>query len=66
MLEHGYDAIPVTRRALSEFQVYNDRNNVITSLFKLHQLLYAGSKLPLDKPGLSRNIRTLLGSEALQ
>lgn len=66
MLEQGYDALPPTRRALGERAAGDDFGVVLKSLSRLHELLYAGSKLPEGKPGLSRNIRTLLARENLQ
>jgi hypothetical protein len=64
MLEMGYDALPPTRKALGESPSGDDRDIVIKSLSRLHELLYAGSMLPADKPGLSSNILTLLAREA--
>jgi hypothetical protein len=66
MLEQGYDALPPTRKACGELATTDDRRIVLKSLSHLHGLLYANSKLPGDKPGLSRNIRTLLAREHLQ
>lgn len=66
MLEQGYDALPPTRKALGETPAGDDRRIVMKALSRLHELLYANSKLPGDKPGLSRNIRTLLTGENLQ
>jgi hypothetical protein len=66
MLEQGYDALPPTRKALGETPAGNDRRIVIKALSRLHELLYADSKLPTDKPGLSRNIRAQLAREDLQ
>lgn len=67
MLEHGHDALPPARKVFEEFSSSgDDRRIVLESLSRLHELLYADSKLPEDKPGLSRNIRTLLAREDLQ
>jgi hypothetical protein len=66
LLEQGHDALPPTRKALGESVVGDDRSIVLKSLSRLHELLYADSKLPEDKPGLSRNIRTQLAREDLQ
>lgn len=66
MIEQGHDALPPTRKALGESAAGDDRRIVMKALSRLHELLYADSKLPEDKPGLSRNIRTLLAREALQ
>lgn len=66
MLELGHDALPPTRKALGESLVGDDRRIVMKALLRLHQLLYSDSKLPADKPGLSRSIRTLLAREDLQ
>jgi hypothetical protein len=67
MLEQGHDALPPARQALEKSPVSgDDRRIVLKSLSRLHELLYADSKLPKDKPGLSRNIRTLLAREDLQ
>lgn len=66
MLEQGYDALPPARKALDQSTGEDDRNIVLRSLSHLHKLLYANSKLPEDKPGLSRTIRKLLASEGLQ
>lgn len=65
MLEQGHDALPPARKAMGESAVGCDRSIVIASLSRLHQLLYLNCKLPADKPGLSRNILTLLASENL-
>jgi hypothetical protein len=65
MLEQGHDALPPTRKALGELSVGEDRDTVLNSLAKLHELLYVNSKLPADKPGLSRNIRSQLAHEGL-
>lgn len=66
MLEQGHDALPPTRKVLGEPPIGDDRSIVVKSLSRLHDLLYAGSKLPEDKQGLSRNIRTLLAREDLR
>lgn len=67
LLEQGHDALPPARKALEKSPVpSDDRRIVLKSLARLHELLYADSKLPGDKPGLSRNIRTLLAREDLQ
>jgi len=67
LLEQGHDALPPARKALEKSPVPgDDRRIVLKSLARLHELLYADSKLPEDKPGLSRNIRTLLAREDLQ
>ena len=65
MLEADYDALPPAREALGEPSVRDDRDIVLKSLSRLHELLYAESKLPAEKPGLSRNIRTFLASKDL-
>jgi hypothetical protein len=65
MLEQGHDALPPTRKALGELNVGDDRGTVLNALAQLHELLYANSKLPADKPGLSRNIRSQLAREDL-
>lgn len=67
MLEQGHDALPPARKALEKPHAScDDRRIVLNSLARLHELLYAGNKLPEDKPGLSRNIRTLLAREHMQ
>lgn len=66
MLEQGHDALPPTRKALGESNVGDDRSIVLKALSRLYDLLYADSKLPADKPGLSRNIRIQLAREDLQ
>lgn len=67
MLEQGHDALPPARKTFEEsFAAGDDRLIVLKSLSRLHEFLYADSKLPEDKPGLSRNIRTLLARENLQ
>lgn len=66
MLEQGHDALPPTRKALGEPSAGDDRRVVLKALARLHELLYADSKLPAEKPGLSRNIRTQLAREDLQ
>lgn len=66
MIEQGYDSLPATRKALDEIADGDDSRIVIKALSRLYELLYANSKLPADKPGLSRNIRTLLTRKDLQ
>lgn len=67
MIEHGYDALPPARAAIEGPVVrQDDRSTVVAALATLHQLLYAESKLPMDKSGLSRNIRTLISREEQQ
>lgn len=67
MLEYGHDALPPARKVFEEVSPSDDdRRIVLESLSRLHKLLYADSKLPEDKPGLSRNMRTLLAREDLQ
>lgn len=66
MIEQGYDALPPTRKALGESAAGDDKRIVMEALSRLYELLYADSKLPVDKPGLSRNIRTLLAREDMQ
>lgn len=66
MIEQGYDALPPTRKALGEPVAGDDRRIVLKALSRLHELLYASSKLPEGKSGLSRNIRTFLAREDLQ
>lgn len=66
MLEQGLDALPPTRKALGESNVGDDRCIVLKELSRLYELLYADSKLPADKPGLSRNIRIQLAREDQQ
>ena len=61
MLVQGLDAIPPARAALETPELpFYDRRAVAKSLSRLHELLYADSRLPGDKPGLSMNIRKLL------
>ena len=67
LLEQGHDALPPARKALEATPATNDdRRIVFKALSRLHELLYANSQLPQDKPGLSRSIRTLLAGEDLQ
>ena len=67
LLEQGHDALPPARKALEAAPATSDdRQIVLKALSRLHELLYTNSKLPEDKPGLSRNIRTLLAGENLQ
>ena len=66
MLEQEDDALPPTRKTLGETAGGDDTRIVVMALSRLHELLYAGSKLPAEKPGLSRNIRSLLAREDLQ
>lgn len=67
MLEQGHDALPAARKALETSPVSgDDRRIVLKSLAYLHEMLYSASQVPADKPGLSRNIRSLLASENLQ
>lgn len=66
MLELGYDALPPARKTLEKSATDCDRVIVITSLLRLHELIYVNSKFPLDKPGLSSNILTLLANENLK
>lgn len=60
MLEQGHDAIPPARNAIEKAHASDDRLIVINALSRLHELLYSDSKLPADKLGLSRSIRTIL------
>ena len=47
MLKQGYDALPPARKALEVSPTPgNDRSIVLESLSRLHELLYADSKLP--------------------
>ncbi len=66
LLEKGHDALPPTLNSLGKLPVGNERKIVVKSLSKLYDLIYAKSKLPVDKPGLSRHIRTFLSSEQQQ
>ena len=67
MLEQGYDALPPARKAFKESVPHlDDRRIVLRCLSRLHKMLYANAEFTLDKPGLSRNIRTLLGREDVQ
>lgn len=67
MLERHLDSLPAIRKAMdAPIHTDGDRDIVLSSLARLHELLYADSKLPADKAGLSRNIRNLLASKDLQ
>lgn len=66
LLEQGYDALPPARRATGTLpDGHDDTPVVVDALLRLHKLLYANSKLPAGKPGLSHNILTLLPSKDL-
>lgn len=65
MLEGKYDAIPPARQAIEGQRAdFDDREIVLHALKELYHMLYANSKLPLSKPGLSLNIRTRLARES--
>lgn len=66
LLTQGYDALPPTHKALEKTKAADDTRVVINALGDLHELLYANSNLPADKPGLSHKIRTLLSRNDLQ
>jgi hypothetical protein len=67
MLVQGHDALPAARKSLGQsISPRDDRLIALKSLSRLHKLLYADSKLPSEKPGLSRNICTFLARENLQ
>lgn len=64
MLREGYDALPAARNAMASPPVLPDDAGIVLAELKvLHELLYADSKLPADKPGLSLNIRRQLALE---
>lgn len=66
MLEHGYDALPPAVEVQGgSIAPFDDSRIVLAALKVLHDLLYADSTLPADKPGLSLNIRTQLARENL-
>lgn len=62
MLQCGLDALPPARISLAERPASSsdDRMLVLKGLEQLHVMLYRESKLPADKPGLSKHIRALL------
>lgn len=65
MLRQGYDSIPAVRAQSRRPQVADaDKEIVKRELRHLHELLYSGSQLPDDKPGLSKNIRSHLNMES--
>lgn len=67
LLERGYDALPPARKAFKESVPYlDDRRIVLKALSRLHKMLYANANFTIDKPGLSRNIRTVLVREDVQ
>ncbi len=66
MLGQGHDALPPAHNALGESTICCDRGIVIRSLARLHALLYVNSTLPPDKPGLSRELLTILAREEMQ
>ncbi len=58
MLVGGFDAIPPARDSMSgQTQTHDDTSFILSELEVLHDLLYADSSLPNDKPGLSLSIR---------
>lgn len=64
LLEQRHSALPPARKALDPTpRRSDDRAFVIKGLSRLHGLLYANSKLPESKPGLSKNIRAQLARE---
>lgn len=65
MIERQYDAIPPARQAVEGggSVSHDDRAAVIYGLKMLHKILYADSQIPLEKPGLSRNILSVINRE---
>lgn len=61
MLVDGFDAIPPALESMSgKAEPLDDLPIIRAELAALHELLYADSRLPEDKPGLSLNIRRQL------
>jgi hypothetical protein len=60
MLTENLDSIPSVRAAQRPKNIANELNIIKKELDQLHSLLYSNSKLPENKAGLSKNIRTYL------